>query len=49
MDKLFQAIEANNEDIQEQVLQCLTLIGQQEYDFLQYYFNKIYQITSTAT
>jgi len=49
MGKIFQAMEANDEDIQESVLQCLTEISTQEYESLQHYFSKICVLTQTAS
>ena len=45
MDRLFQACSHTNEEVVVNVLTCLREITIQEYDYIQYYFEKIGTIT----
>lgn len=49
MERVFQAMESNDEETQESVLQCLAEISTHEYEHLQHYFSKICQLTQAAT
>ena len=49
MDRVFQAMETNDEETQESVLQCLAEISTHNYDHLQHYFSKICLLTQAAT
>ena len=49
MDRVFQAMDTNDEDTQESVLQCLAEVSTQQYEHLQHYFSKICLLTQAAT
>ena len=48
MRRIFDAMESKDDDIIESCLTCLREISTQEYDSIQYYFDKICEVTSTA-
>ena len=45
MDRIFQAMDSNDEETQEYILQCLAEISTQEYEHLQHYFSRVCMLT----
>lgn len=48
MNKVFEALTAQDETIRENAMQCLVEIGKQEYESVEFYFQKIAEVTSKA-
>ena len=46
MDRLFQACQSQNEEIVENALHCIRELTTQEYECMQFYFNRICEATS---
>jgi importin subunit beta-1 len=49
MSKIFESMQCNEEEIIESCLASLRDISTQEYDSIQYYFDKICEVTSQAS
>lgn len=49
MDRVFQAMDCNEEETQEHILKCLIEICTQEYDHLQHFFQRVCLITQQAS
>lgn len=47
MERLFSACQHSNQEIVENALHCLREISTQEYESIQYYFDKMWMATST--
>jgi hypothetical protein len=46
MDRLFDAFKCSNEDIRVVAMQTLVEIGRQEYESVQYFFEKVCEVTA---
>ena len=46
MGKIFEAISSPDEDIRTTAMQTLVELGRQEYDYIEFYFVKICEVTA---
>lgn len=48
MEKVFEALQSNDLEIRESAMQVLVEVGKIHYEFVEFYFSKIAQVTAFA-